>query len=773
MISKEHILNGVTITARPYYPFLDEKVTDVARNIKKVIQVSPDVMDHVSNRCDKEFLQEFGFEVKTAKYDEEKKELTFPTTLPNGKQIEETIEAIESYFNQFAAKQVEIPKCLYAKSKDEVEEKLQETMGSFRNVAHAIIEDDKQCIVVTGKEKELAKVEKALQKKLNELEKKKKMKSTQLTLQSHKLMLILSLGFEERFESNSDIEVKINPQKGTINLKGSEDLVELARVQALEEYSKIREERIDLSKSQEEYLVSDGLEKINDDLKKRKVKAHICLDKSKPRKAIVELLDSEKFEELKDYLSEQVFEESFTVDEESVDLLKSEEWRTFQETLEKESGVHVSTTTVDHVEIDIWLTGEKSQVKKAHEWLKHFVTVNTIISVSIGVDQTISRYLSRFCDGKMKKIEESLKSHMVKLAKGERSFTVQGTKEGVNKAKNMLQDVLNELVNRKIPVEKPGMQKYLVSESGKATLTGIETQYSCSINLTTDRKQISTQISPVANPSTGNTSTMWLCSYKTPEKMLFQVFQADITTHACDVIVNASNGDLQHIGGLAKMIVDKGGKEIQEDCDQYKRKKGALYPGDCYKGIPGKLPCKHVIHTVGPRWDNSSRVKDRRQLEFACDNTLEAAQNHSSIALPAIGSGIFNVPKDICADVMVEAAVKFCSKNGGGRTALKEIHFVNNDSTTAQTFLKEFRKRFGDESTFKERLSGPARRVPSRFNQDESRGKRKQFEFKEMASGESSKSSKDLSNADRITTNTKATISVVVGDLSTHQVKNK
>ena len=522
MISQEHILNGATITAHPYYPFLDEKINDVARNIKKAIQVSPDIMDHVSNRCDKEFLQEFGFDVEIAKYDEDKKQLTFPTTLPTGELIEKKIEAIESYFNQFTAKEVEIPKCLYAKSKDEVEEKLQETMGSFRNVAHATIEDDKQCIVVTGKEKELAKVENALQKKLNELEKKNQMVTKKLSFEPRKMMLIFSLGFEERFKSEPDIEVKID--HGILTLKGSKELVELAKDQAYEEYSKIREERIDLTKRQEDYLVSSGLENINDGLKK-KVEALVCLDKSKPRKAIVELFDSEKFEEVKDYLLERVFEESFTVDEESVDLLKSEKWRKFQDVLEKEYGVKVST--VGQLEVNIWLTGEKSHVTQAHERLKHFVKINTIISESITVDQTIAGHLKRFCKSEIKNIEDTLKSHMVKLEREDRSFIVQGTKEGVKKAKAMLQDIIDDLAHRKISVEKPGMQKYLKSETGKTSLAGIEGEYSCTINLTTNRKERSTQISSVVNPRASNPSTMLLYSYETPKVLL----QDDIPTH--------------------------------------------------------------------------------------------------------------------------------------------------------------------------------------------------------------------------------------------------
>ena len=768
MISQEHILNGATITAHPYYPFLDEKINDVARNIKKAIQVSPDIMDHVSNRCDKEFLQEFGFDVEIAKYDEDKKQLTFPTTLPTGELIEKKIEAIESYFNQFTAKEVEIPKILYVNSKDEVKETLNEAMKDFRNEAHATIENDKRCIVVTGKKDKLSKVENVLQKELDELEKKKTVLTTQLSFEPHKLMLMLTLGFAERFESESDIEVKLDLQNGTLALKGSKELVESAKHQAYELYANVREERIDLSEMQEDYLVSGGLEKINDGLKKRNVDGFVCLDKSQPRKAKVALLKSEKFEEVKEYVLEQAFEESFAVEEESINFLRSEKWRTFQETLEKESRIKIST--VGQMEINIWLTGEKSQVKKARDKLKHFVTVNTIISESIFVDQTIARHLSRFCDGKMKNIEDTLKSHMVKLVKREQgSFTVQGTKEGVRKAKAILQSVIDNLAHHKIHVEKPGMQNYFKSEAGRSTLDGIETNCCCTINLTTDKKQSSTLIRSVVNSSTSNPSTMLLCSYETREKVLLKVYQDDITTHACDVIVNAANGDLKHIGGLAKMIVDKGGKEIQEDCDQYTKKKGTLCPGECYKGIPGKLPCTHVIHTVGPRWDNSNRVKDRRQLEFACESTLEVAKNHSSIALPAIGSGIYQVPKDVCAEVLVETAVNFSSKTGR-KSALKEIHFVNNDSMTAQTFLNEFRKRFGDKPTFEESPSRPARHGPRRLNQDE--GFDTERQAADFAESENKKSLEAPPRADRITTNTKMTISVVVGDLSTHQVKH-
>ena len=116
---------------------------------------------------------------------------------------------------------------------------------------------------------------------------------------------------------------------------------------------------------------------------------------------------------------------------------------------------------------------------------------------------------------------------MVKLEREDRSFIVQGTKEGVKKAKAMLQDIIDDLAHRKISVEKPGMQKYLKSETGKTSLAGIEGEYSCTINLTTDRKERFTQISSVVNPRASNPSTMLLYSYETPKVLL----QDDIPTH--------------------------------------------------------------------------------------------------------------------------------------------------------------------------------------------------------------------------------------------------
>ena len=733
------------------------------KNEKKTIPVRPDVMEFVSNSCDQEFIESFGFSISEATYDEENEELTFAIAQPTGKRGKKQMEEIENYLSQFTVKEIHVSRNLLINAKDEVDEKLANTMENFKNKVHATTDNDKLCILVTGKKKKLGKFQKAIQKELNELEKKKEVITMNISLDQQKLMLILSLGFEEQFESYSNIEVKIDPQNGILNLKGSQEMVHSAKLQALETYSKIKEEYVELSERQEDYLASGGLQKVNDSLRKSKVQALVCLDKSKPKKAKVELFDLEKFDNVKGYLSQQVSEKCFTVEEESVHLLKNDKWRKFRETLAKDSGIKVFT--VGNVEVSIWLTGETKQVEEAYENLKSFMKINTVISESVVVNHGVSRHLTKYCENKIRNVEKRLEEHLVKIYfKEDRTFLISGTKEGVNQAKNMLQDIIDDLAHQKIPVEKPGMRKYLTTTAGRTSLTGIETRYNCTIHLTNDSEQRSMLISSVASP---RPSSRLLCSYETPEKVLLEVHHADITAHHCDVIVNAANGDLRHVGGLAKMIVDKGGKEIQKDCDDYVKRNGTLFPGQCYSGTPGNLQCKRLIHTVGPRWDNIDRVRHKKVLEFACANTLESAKTYNTIAIPAIGSGIFQVPKDICAKVMVEAALEFSLKSNG-KYPLQEIHFVNNDLTTAEVFLNEFKKKFSFKPTFAEKLSKPR----SRIKQEKGSSTGRLTDFPEMTGlTPSIEPKRSPSPADSITTNKNTIISVVVGDLSTHQVK--
>ena len=81
-----------------------------------------------------------------------------------------------------------------------------------------------------------------------------------------------------------------------------------------------------------------------------------------------------------------------------------------------------------------------------------------------------------------------------------------------------------------------------------------------------------------------------------------RVMQGDSTEVSADVMVNAANEQLRHDGGVAGIISRKGGPIVQEELTKYVKSTGQLSIGNAVlKGV-GNLPCKAIIHAVGPRW---------------------------------------------------------------------------------------------------------------------------------------------------------------------------
>ncbi|MCH4814732.1 MAG: ADP-ribose-binding protein [Saccharolobus sp.] len=138
--------------------------------------------------------------------------------------------------------------------------------------------------------------------------------------------------------------------------------------------------------------------------------------------------------------------------------------------------------------------------------------------------------------------------------------------------------------------------------------------------------------------------------YKNQYGLEIHLIKGDITEVEADAIVNAANSYLQHGGGVAYTIVKKGGYVIQKESDKYVEKHGPVPVGEVAVTSAGKLKAKYVIHAVGPRYGIESEDK----LESAISKSLLKADELSlnSIALPAISTGIYGYPYEICARIM-------------------------------------------------------------------------------------------------------------------------
>lgn len=161
----------------------------------------------------------------------------------------------------------------------------------------------------------------------------------------------------------------------------------------------------------------------------------------------------------------------------------------------------------------------------------------------------------------------------------------------------------------------------------------------------------------------------------------------DITREDVDVIVNAANGTLMGGGGVDGAIHRAGGPAIKEECQEIRRTRfpDGLPTGQAVITTAGKMAAKRVIHTVGPVYGRGG--KDKEELLAACyRNSLAlAAENGlSTIAFPAISTGVYGYPPDEAAGVSSGAIEEFLAEN----QSIREVRLVFFSAADAETFLK-------------------------------------------------------------------------------------
>jgi putative ATPase len=172
---------------------------------------------------------------------------------------------------------------------------------------------------------------------------------------------------------------------------------------------------------------------------------------------------------------------------------------------------------------------------------------------------------------------------------------------------------------------------------------------------------------------------------------MLRLVHGDLTEERVDAIVNAANAHLAHGGGVAGAIVRRGGPSIQVESDAWVRTHGPVAHDRPAITTAGRLPCRHVIHAVGPVWgegdeDAKLQAAVRGALGLASDRGLQ------SLALPAISTGIFGFPKERGARVILEAIAGFFSSSP--TSPLQEIRITLIDEASVAIFADEFRRRW-------------------------------------------------------------------------------
>jgi len=184
-----------------------------------------------------------------------------------------------------------------------------------------------------------------------------------------------------------------------------------------------------------------------------------------------------------------------------------------------------------------------------------------------------------------------------------------------------------------------------------------------------------------------------LHEFTLPSGQNIRLVHGDLTQEHVDAIINAANAHLQHGGGVAAAILRQGGATIQTESDAWVRQYGPVSNAEPAYTCAGKLPCRYVIHAVGPVW-GEGREDDKLCAAVNGSLCLADQLKLASIAFPAISTGIYGFPKPRAARLILRTIQTYFDAQPA--SGLRQVRLTLFDTPTLSAF----------EEAWQEEISG-------------------------------------------------------------------
>uniref|UniRef100_A0A8C8SNN8 Poly [ADP-ribose] polymerase n=1 Tax=Pelusios castaneus TaxID=367368 RepID=A0A8C8SNN8_9SAUR len=547
-------------------------------------------------------------------------------------------------------------------------------------------------LAVEGVEEEL---KEHMENVVRETEREKQSIKTTMSVAPEKYAVLHSAGLEENvYKEHPDLKISYDAAKKTIALHGVVAEVYKVKSDILERVQKMAQKSVTTSPEIFQFLQHVDNEMLSRSLfVTNQINAFYKLENN----TVLLVGDSPKVlleaeERMKTELNYKY------IPLEDREVVKKREWRELTSILHKTYNSSQEMLIIDDLlslegDENIVLTGYSKAVAEAYRKLFDFVERNTQVQKLIPVK---SMAVVQFIEEEKSQVCLELKKKNVTINFGtetsRKSISLCGPKVEVLKGVRLIEQVLSSLYSSNVLIDKPGAKAFF-RDKERLHVSEAKHQFKCLIRLQEDGEEQS------EDDATGTGQTK-----KVRCKMILQggvtvaVYKADLCSHPADVVVNASNEDLKHIGGLAEALLKAAGPELQRECDHIVQKRGSLQPGRAVITDAGNLPCKQVIHAVGPRWRDDEAEKCVRLLKRAVKESLRLAEtyNHHSIAIPAISSGIFGFPLKLCADSIV-TSIKETLEDSAEDSCLKEIHLVDFTEKTVQALSEALKDVFREK----------------------------------------------------------------------------
>ncbi|NWX59781.1 PAR14 polymerase, partial [Promerops cafer] len=539
--------------------------------------------------------------------------------------------------------------------------------------------------VLVGEKEVVKKVEQELKLLIKnatrEIEREKQRTELQVkTVNPGEYGILRITGLEEKFRTEfPDLQITYDYLQKCVNLSGVPEEVYKVKGEILDHVHKMAKKTINVHPYIFQFLEHIDNETLSQSLFiSKEISAFYELGAGE---IILKGSAPEDLRKAEEEIKKELGHKSITLEDESV--LQKEEWQM----LAKENCSN-GAVAVTQAETQIMIAGLSEAVAKAFEELSNFIDENTQVQRVIeGKPMALIRFFEK------EKVDDwtTLQKKGVKVdfstQKNCEVIFLSGPKTKVLEAVSSVERILSGLHFKRVVIDLPGAKAY-IKEQADLLAPHIKQVFKCLVLL-------EEQLEEQKEHSNGGK----LYTQVTMGETVIALYKADLCTHPVDVVVNASNEDLKHIGGLADALSRAAGPALQEECDELVRKLGNLQPGCAVITRAGKLPCKNVIHAVGPRWSKEKSEMCVNLLRKTVKNCLQLAEthNHRSIALPAISGGIFGFPLELCTYSIV-SSIKETLEESKGSSSLKEVHLVGFAQDNIQAFSKAFREVFSDSS---------------------------------------------------------------------------
>ena len=341
------------------------------------------------------------------------------------------------------------------------------------------------------------------------------------------------------------------------------------------------------------------------------------------------------------------------------------------------------------------VVGMAPDAATASERLESFLSENVVYTEEHHLDHPgYAKFLETVKSDELNQVKARITDSNggVDIRQKEEVILLRSTKSGLRLLRDDVKKLLRNIEYDEQELKKHGLVRFLRSELFRSERSRIEKRNKAVVWIDGEEGDDEDEGRPDSDRRflAGTATSTKLGDYRVRNSSSKRIclYTGDICRHNVDVIVNAANENLEHVGGLARHISQCAGSSLQQECRRYIHEHKKLPTGNAMYTSAGRLSStRHVVHAVGPRWPHETRdsIAIRRvenDLESAVKSSLELADQLKckTIAFPAISSGVYGCPIDIVAKQILRTTSNFMTESLS--TSLEEVHVVLREEET-------------------------------------------------------------------------------------------